>query len=732
MVEYVLSIAPTALLCSMFANRFRWMRVISCVNLMAGCAIGWPLILDCRADATAEEVSYQQVEPILAEYCCECHGYGAAEGGVTLDEFATGEEAIRQRELWWKAIKLLRLKIMPPPDHERLPDEELGQLEKWIKTQVFAIDPDDPDPGRVTLRRLNRVEYRNTIRDLLGVDYNTAEHFPADDTGHGFDNIGDVLTISPLHLEKYIAAAREIVRQAVSGQPLRPDEAASAEQSKQYRRFFPRDVPDGAAERLDYARELLTAFAKRAYRRPVDTVTVDRLTALAEQSYSQPQRTFEAGIAEAMIAVLVSPRFLFRVEELEEASDEAFPLVDEYALTSRLSYFLWSTMPDDELFRLADAGKFRENLSAQVTRMKADRRWQFVRHFAGQWLRARDIVGVNINTDAVLWREQASVPELSVLLQNFWPLQRIDKQDLTEAQRTELAELQKKIDVVKERLKRRFTLDTQLRRAMRRETEMVVAHLFREDRSLLELLDSDYTFLNERLAAHYGVEGIEGNQMRLVNLPADSPRGGVLTQGTVLVTTSNPNRTSPVKRGIFILEDLLGVPPAAPPPDVPSLEEAVGGKAAKNMTLREILAEHRRNPMCSSCHDRMDPLGLALENFNALGLWREFEQGQPIDASGTLVTGRSFDNIRELKRILVEDHRTAFYRCLTEKALVFAIGRGLEYYDVHAVDTIVERLEASGGKPSALLAGIVESAPFQRSRRSDPAAEDRSSQTLAP
>jgi hypothetical protein len=415
--------------------------------------------------------------------------------------------------------------------------------------------------------------------------------------------------------------------------------------------------------------------------------------------------------------VLVSPRFLFREEAFEEATDPTHPLVDEYALASRLSYFLWSTMPDDELFRLASEQKLRENLSEQVARMTADRRWQrFIQQFAGQWLHARDVAEVDINASAVIRRDQKPDPELARLKSRFRQLRREDFKNLTEAERIELEEMRKNYSAALQRFEG-FDLDRPLRQAMRRETEMLLEHLFREDRSLLELIDCDYTFLNERLARHYGIEGVEGDQMRLVSLPADSPRGGVLTQGTVLTTTSNPNRTSPVKRGIFILENLLGIPPAPPPPNIPALEDEDRADVADLPTLRETLEKHRSDPLCSSCHDRMDPLGLALENFNALGLWRDLDRGKPIDASGKLITGESFANVRQLKRILIEDHHRDFYRCLTEKLLILAIGRGLEYYDVQTVDTIVENLEASGGKPSVLLTGIIESAPFQKSRR---------------
>jgi hypothetical protein len=261
-----------------------------------------------------------------------------------------------------------------------------------------------------------------------------------------------------------------------------------------------------------------------------------------------------------------------------------------------------------------------------------------------------------------------------------------------------------------------------LRRALRRETEETFAHIIRGDSSLLEILDSNYTFLNKRLAAYYGLTNlnIRGDEFRLVQLPPGNPRGGILTQGSVLIVTSNPTRTSPVKRGKFILENLLGSPPPPPPPNIPPLEDAAKGVKGRTLSLRETLALHREQPICSSCHDRMDPLGLALENFNALGMWRGKEFGQPIDATGKLLSGEAFTTVQELKHILATNHVRQFYQTVTEKMLTYALGRGLEYYDVVTVDQIVDRLEKAQGRPSALLTGIIESAPFQRTRAVQP------------
>jgi hypothetical protein len=794
----------------------------------------------------------KDIAPILGEFCLGCHNIESHKGGVAFDQIGAAADPSENRDEWWKVLKMLRAGLMPPKNRQRPTAEQIVQIEQWIKSAAFNIDPKNPDPGRVTVRRLNRAEYRNTIRDLLGIEYDTDAAFPPDDTGHGFDNIGDVLSISPLLLEKYIAAARSVVSQAVpttsavaaekriagrrfgekgsrdgvEGQlalsyykpatvanefsaehtghyqllldltanekyvdgvfdynkcrlafkadgvklldeeftrqggksfryqfdqdwkagkhelafelkPLTPNEKQTRSLTLRvnsvtvrgplekehwvrpvnYQRFFPRAVPEGVAERRDYATQLLRNFATKAFRRLVDEATVDRLAKLAEKICSQPGRTFESGIAEAMTVALASPRFLFREEGIEEGPAGSHPFVDEYSLASRLSYFLWSSTPDDELLRLAGAHRLRNNLKAQVARMLADpRSAELVKRFTGQWLHARDIETVEINTFAVLSRDELPDPKSQQRRARIRELARKSPESLTPAERKELEESRAAFRASFRRFAE-FGLNYDLRRTMRRETEMVFDHILRKDRSLLELLDSDYTFLNDRLAKYYGIQGVEGDQMRLVSLPPDSPRGGVLTQATVLATTSNPDRTSPVKRGLFILDNILGMPPPPPPPNVPPLEAAAKAAEGRTPTLRETLSLHRTQPLCNSCHNRMDSLGLAFENFNALGRWRDKERGQPIDVSGQLITGESFSNLREFKRILAAQHKREFLRCLTEKMLTYALGRGLDYYDVEAVDELVESLEKQNSRASALVIGIIESAPFQKRRR---------------
>ncbi len=786
----------------------------------------------------------EQIAPILQDRCFDCHGDGSNKGSLALDEFATDEDLLNRRELWWDVIKNIRAGIMPPKRKPQLTDAQMDLITDWVEADVFGINPEDPDPGRVTVRRLNRVEYRNTIRDLMGVEFDTVLEFPPDDTGYGFDNIGDVLSISPLLLEKYLAAAESIVSQAVpmtdkvpaeqrvdggefrtadsdkrgnhlsfyeeavvehtveiehdgdyrllialhvNGQfefdpgrcraefsvdgrerlqdefgwvfsddpdqgktlryeldetftagphqlslklvPLVPEDQKLNRLTfgiksvtvqgpkdpqhwiapKNYDTFFPGGpAPEDTDKRRDYAEGILQNFAERAYRRPPDPAVVAALVAMAEHSSSQPGKTFEQGIARAMVGMLASPRFLFRVERNDPASPGGrFPLVDEYALASRLSYFLWSTMPDRPLFELAKQGQLREQLPAQVERMLKDPRSEaLVKNFTGQWLQVRNIDSTPVEPLTALGFQEESDALQEKFGRQLWQKSEGDPSPELLAARERSKELRE--------LSNRF--NRELRESMRRETEMLFDHVMRENLSVLDFIDSDYTFLDQPLARLYGIEGVEGNEMRRVQLPPDSPRGGVLTQGTMLTVTSNPTRTSPVKRGLFILENILGTPSPPAPPNIPSLEESANELSDHKPTLREVLAKHREDALCSSCHSRIDPLGLAFENFTALGTWRDTEADQLIDASGKLITGEEFTSVQELKIVLKEKYRSNFYRCLTEKLLTYALGRGLEYYDELTVNVIVDRLDQQDGRFSALISGIIESAPFQKRR----------------
>ncbi len=756
---------------------------------------------------------HRQIEPILKSNCYDCHGDGRHEAGIAFDQLKA-DQILRNPELWLKVLRNTRAGIMPANGNPRLTTQDQSTLDQWIKFTAFGVDPEHLDPGRVTAHRLNRLEDRNTIRDLLGVSFDTEKEFPSDDIGYGFDNIADVLNVSPLLMEKYLAAAQSVVDQAVpstsrvmatqaatgrqflgatagktgasmsyftpakvshtfsikeegdydvameeglgsditfttasctvtvslddqeAGQKvypwhgtnygseiypswfetfhvhwkpgdhqvtvsLAPRNAAGATKSvvayqirkvaiegptnpaqwqhpANYAHFFPReDAPADSAARGDYARELLGAFATKAFRRPVPPASLDHLVDIAEKIYRAPGKTFEQGVAQAMVAVLASPRFLFRIEQPADAANPAaFGLVDEYALASRLSYFLWSTMPDETLMKLAAAGQLRKNLTAQVQRMVADPRADaLVQNFSGQWLQSRAVLTVPLNAHDILLREDINATA---------------DDEVTPAQRA----------------------------ALNDETAAYFGYVMRHDRSLDDFIESNYTFLNPVLAGYYGLPATQagGAEMHRVDLPPGDWRGGVLTMGSTLMVTSNPTRTSPVKRGKWVLENILGAPPPPPPPDIPPLEDAGKKTAARTPTMRETLATHRANPLCASCHDRMDPLGLAMENFDAFGTVRTKDLGQPIDATGRLATGESFKDVRDLKHILVTNHREEFYRCLTEKLLTYALGRGTEYYDVPAIDKIVESLDKNDGHFSSLLSGVINSAAFQEAR----------------
>jgi hypothetical protein len=402
------------------------------------------------------------------------------------------------------------------------------------------------------------------------------------------------------------------------------------------------------------AREIVTRFATAAFRRPVKPEEVERCLLLYDQAEKEGER-FENCIKMALERVLVSPQFLFRVElDPSGAEPGVSYLISEYELASRLSYFLWSTMPDDELFALAGKGELRKNLVPQVKRMLQDpKSAAFVQNFSGQWLTTRKLAYVSPDT----------------------------KEFPT------------------------FTED--LRAAMVRETDLFFEAILREDRSILDFLDADFSFVNEPLAKHYGIKGIKGKDFQRVKLPPN--RGGILTQASILTLTSNPTRTSPVKRGKWVLDQVLGTPPPPPPPDVPSLPE----EKQLTGTLRQVMEQHRENVLCASCHQRMDPIGFAFENYDAIGAWREKDGEFPIDPSGVLPGGQSFRGPAELKAIL-RGKKELFARCLTEMLLTYAMGRGLEYYDKCAVDAILKALDENNDRFSTLVVEVIKSEPFQK------------------
>ena len=605
------------------------------------------------AQANQKEQAQPDPSPLLREFCFDCHGEGSKKGGIALDQL--GKEKPADRKAWHAVWSNLDAQLMPPAGKPQPTPQQRALLQDWVQRGALGLDPSQPDPGRVTVRRLNREEYRNTVRDLTGVEFAVQEHFPPDDTGYGFDTIGDVLNLSPIHLEKYLEAAQSIVDRAFT-----PENAVR-------RAIFPEGPPPGNPAALrEYLRGTIRSFADRAFRRPVDEPTLEKLCVLAEAEGS-----FANGVKRAMVALLASPRFLFRAEIQPEPNNPGrVVLLDEYALASRLSYFLWNSTPDQELLSLAGKGELRARLLPQIERMLGDgRSARFVRHFVGQWLQSRDVETVPIQPRVVLG---------------------LKKQDDGDK-----------------------LFSSKLRAAMREETERLFDHVLRKKLPAEELLTANYGFLNQTLAAFYGIQGVKGADFQRVEFPEGFTRRGVLGQGTFLVVTSNPTRTSPVKRGQFVLENLLGAPAPPPPPNIPPL--AATEKAGKK-TMRELMELHRSDALCASCHARMDPIGLALEHFNAIGQYLYPEEGAPIDTAGQLVTGEPFHNLGELIQLLGTRRKHDFYRCLSEKLLTYAIGRGLEPSDIPNVSKIINSVEAQGGSLHALLVAVIESAPFQKRR----------------
>lgn len=773
------------------------------------------------ADLPPAEYFGQRLVPFLTAHCVGCHGGKDPEADLALDALASFDQARGKYELWQEVAEMLEAEGMPPADEPQPAAGERATQARWIREHLAVVDCQGPrDPGRVTIRRLNRLEYRHTIRDLVGVDYQPADDFPADDVAAGFDNIADALTLAPVLMERYLSAAEAIARAAIvtpenvapqsqrfalaewpmsdgaggtegswlgffsPGQASRGlelsrgryrlvvhgagDQAGNEpprllvlwngsevarltvpttrENPQEYAAefslpggagelglafdndFFDPDLPeptprdrnlwlewleltgplDAAPSELpeshrrlvgdtlagsDDPAELerrLSRLATRAFRRPATAEEVSRLArlvALVREQGESPAR----GMQLALEAVLVSPQFLFRIEldepptGADSASDQvptetdaavstngslpplAVRELNEFELATRLSYFLWSSMPDDELLALAEAGRLRAELGGQVARLLDDPRARaLAENFAVQWLTLRNL------------------------------------------------------DKVAPDLDRYPTWDDELRQAMRQEAVEFFAGLVREDKSLGELVSADYTYANERLARHYGLVGVVGPEFRRVPL-ADGNRGGVLTMAGVLTVTSNPNRTSPVKRGKWVLEQLLGAPPPPPPPNVPELKE--DPRALIGLSVRQRLEEHRANPSCAACHAKMDPLGFGLENFNGIGAWRDKEGGREIDASGELPDGSRFRGPAELRRVLAA-RQDALVRNLAAQLLTYALGRSLADSDQCVLDELVARVRNDGYRTRELILGIAESDPFQKRRLPTPEPEE--------
>jgi hypothetical protein len=631
-----------------------WKPVVPLLCAIASCGWSTP---STRADSFAEDI-----KPLVSRYCSDCHGGDRPKAGLNLARYVDDLGVVKDRKFWGQVVEYVEAGEMPPEGKPQPTQAELERFTGAIEDVLGKVDcASESDPGRVTIRRLNRAEYNNTIRDLLGVDFHPADDFPSDDVGYGFDNIGDVLTLPPLLLEKYLAAAEAIAEKAIVAGPTAGGPDAVPESHRRILFCTPTEKT-----RTESARAIIERFASRAYRRPVAAGEVGRLMRFVDLA-AENGESFERGIQLAVEAILCSPQFLFRVEldprptRRGQVMPPTHP-VNEFELASRLSYFLWCSMPDEKLTRLAAEGNLRsgDNLEQQVKRMLADPKARgLVENFGDQWLQLR-LLGT-INPDAT-----------------------------------------------------RFPgFDDDLRRAMLEETRQFFVAVIREDRSVLDFLDSNDTFVNERLARHYGMAGVTGDEFRRIRL-TDDRRGGLLGQASILTVTSNPTRTSPVKRGKWILEQILGTPPPPPPPNVPELQD--DKEVVLSGTLRQRMEQHRANPDCATCHGKMDPLGFGLENFDAVGAWREQDGGLPIDASGVLPGGPSFAGPKALKAILKE-READFARCLAEKMLTFALGRGLDYYDKCAVDKIVAAMAENDYRFSTLVLGIVGSDPFQKRRQ---------------
>lgn len=576
-------------------------------------------------------------------YCLDCHVGEDAEGGIKLSFLSEGGSFSKHVETVEKVIRVLEEGQMPPIDAEQMETGQRIKLLAWVQSKLEEFDCGDVSrPGRVTMRRLNKVEYDNTIHDLTGLDLNLAKDFPSDDVGNGFDNIGDVLTIPPILLEKYLDAAVTVAQAVVE------NEAAE-------KRVFPNEIIPGDENALQLVSLNVEHLMTRAFRRRVAEEEVGEVVNLMVNAF-QGGRPVEQVKQLAIAAVLSSPHFIYKTEadDPNQFVNGVRPL-DDYEIASRLSYFIWSSMPDEELFKLAAARKLHteKEIEQQVERMLADPKSEaLVKNFAGQWLQLRDVTLL------------APDPEM-------------------------------------------FDVDPELLASMQRESELLFADMIRENKSILQLLEADYSYINQRLAEHYGIETeFESNEFKKIDLAGS--RRGMLMHASILLLTSNPTRTSPVKRGKWVLDNLLDEPPPPPPPDVPELEE--GGEVLG--TLRQQMEQHRADPNCAVCHTKMDALGFGLENFDAVGKWRESDGRDKIDPSGTLPGGKSFAGPVDLVKILAEEKKEAFCRCMSKKLLTYALGRGLGIHDRCTVNTIVAKLDGEDHKFGSLVKAIATSPPF--------------------
>ena len=798
----------------------------------AGLVLGIPLVLAATvvdaqnstpATLPASNASPVDREGMLNQYCAGCHNDKARTGGMSVQGLHAGDWGAGTAT-WEKILAKLNLGEMPPKGMKRPSPEQITDFTHWLETSLDQYGMAHPNPGRSTLRRMNRAEYANAVRDLLSYTKDVSSELPADDSGYGFDNIADVLTVSPTLMDRYIAVAGKIGR-AVTGQTSRkpfatiyktakdvgamrrgvpsynerasddlpldsrgggavnylapydgeyvirayfnantlndndvlkentievkvrlkagprtigmyfekpmaldetpvkvysaanfpgqvsgivvPDQpptpmkltvsvdgvatknmdVPSYSNTKDFYQFnYPRDVlqiqvegpynakgigdspsrrkiflchPAGAAEEAGCARKIITALATQAYRRPLTEADIGPLLKVYESGHRGSD--FEHGIEIAVEAILVSPQFLF-LEERDPPGGAPGSLhrISDLELATRLSFFLWSSIPDAQLLAVAERGQLKNPaiLKQQVTRMLADpRAHALTTNFAGQWLYLRNL--------------QYAKPDLEAYPE----------------------------------------FDIRLRQAMATETDMFFSAVVKENRPVLDFLDANYTFLNQRLAEHYGIQGIYGPTFRRVTLDPSMHRGGLLGQGSILTVTSYDNRTSVVKRGKWILDNILAAPPPPPPPElnIPALNETPNGKVS---TVRQMMEIHRANPVCASCHSKMDPLGFSLENYDAIGAWRTNYAGQPVDSSAVLPDGTKFEGPAGLQKILLA-RKDQFVEAFTERLMTYALSRGVEAYDMPTIRAIRRKAAADDYRIDSIILGIVQSTPFE-------------------
>lgn len=782
-------------------KRLSTLHLIACALpvLLLSSAVAIPQSKTPPKPAATPDNFAKEVSPFVMKYCFGCHGGDKPQGDVSIGKERNTAEFLKNRKNWEAGIRAIAENRMPPPNMPQPTQAEREKIISWAESTLSKADCEINDPGRVTMRRLNREEYNNTIRDLLGVTKiqlgegkqgRPADDFPNDDVGYGFDNIGDVLSLSPLLLERFLNVAEKISEVAIIApeQTARPQNFSVAEMKatagnvasegrvlptngeiytdydaprqgeylltvmafadqageelakmgiavdgKTLQEFSiangarsPRTVevklnlsagkhklavaflndfydpnnpnprrrdrnlyvtkvqimpPGGMPENLpashkriitakpgengltpdQAARKVLRPIASRAFRRPVTEVELNKLAGYVKVA-SKEGDSFERGIQVALQSILISPHFLFRVEmDTDPKNPKAARLLNDYELASRLAYFLWSSIPDDELNQLAAAKKLNNPtvLAAQVKRMLADDKAKaLAENFGMQWLTLRNLANVS--------PDPQRFPEYNAELRNL----------------------------------------------MRLETEYYFAYIVENDRSILEFIDADYALLNEKMAKHYGINTVKGDSFRKVTL-TDGNRGGLVTQASVLTVTSNPTRTSPVKRGKWVLEAILGTPPPPAPPNVPLLAD--DKKEPLKGTLRQRMEQHRKDPTCASCHNSMDAIGFGLENFDPIGKWRTRDGEGNIDPSGTLPGGKSFNGAAQLKKILLA-RKAQFTKSFSEKLLTYALGRGLERYDNCKVSDISNYVTKKDYRFSAVVTAIVLSEPFRKKR----------------